>query len=340
MTVRAIRNKRCRLLPPGKLPHDLLKKMLSQFDEKNPDVVLGPGIGIDAAVVRLPHKYLAITSDPITLAGDLAAYYCVHVNANDLAVIGAVPQFMTIVGLCPPSSPTFVEQISRDLARFARELHVTIVGGHTEITTTVNTPILIATMFGPMVSKKMISSATAQPGDVVVTTKTAGLEATAIIARERGTELKKAGFAPATISKMQRLLFKPGISILPEAQLAIRAGCSAMHDATEGGILTGLWEIADASKVRMVIESENIPLLPETKDACKIWKIDPLRAISSGALLVTIPQRKVTRLMNLLAGAKISATVLGRISEGPGELVDKTTGQCFLPSKDEISKIY
>jgi len=290
--------------------------------------------------VHLHHKYLAVTSDPITLTGHLAAYYCVHVNANDLAVMGALPEYMTVVGLCPPAPEQTIHQITRELAQYARDLHVTIVGGHTEITTAVNTPILVATMFGPLISKRVISSASAKPGDVVVMTKTAALEATAIIARERVTVLGKTKMPASRIRKMQNLLFDPGISVLRESQIALRAGCSAMHDATEGGILTALWEIAEASRARVEIESDKIPVLPDTRQVCRLWKIDPLRAISSGTLLLTISPRKLQRLLADLSGAGIQATVLGTVQQGPAELLDKSTGQCLLPSEDEITKIY
>ncbi len=328
------------LLPPGKLPHDLLKKILSSLPAKNPDVVLGPQVGIDAAVIKLSDRTLAVTSDPITLAGDLTAYYCVHVNANDLAVMGAIPKFMTIVGLFPPSPAKAIERVSRDLFTYARQLGITVIGGHTEITRAVKAPILCACMFGPLAGKRIISSAGARPGDVVIMTKSAALEAAAIIAREKTSFLKKKGFTSRTIGKMKNFLFQPGISILPEAKLSLATGCSAMHDATEGGILTALWEIAEAAGVRIEIDPEKIPVLPETVHVGRLWKINPLRAISSGALLVTISAKKAGKLLTLLKKAALAATVIGTVRKGPPTLIDPATGRTFGPSEDEIVKIY
>jgi hydrogenase expression/formation protein HypE len=328
------------LLPPGKLPHDLLKKILSALPAKNPDVILGPQVGIDAAVINLSGRNLAVTSDPITLAGDLAAYYCVHVNANDLAVMGAIPKFMTVVGLFPPSPLETIKRISRDLAACAGQLGITLIGGHTEITLAVNTPIICACLFGPLAGKRIISSANARPGDVVIMTKSAALEASAIIAREKTSFLKKKGFTSRQIGKIKNFLFKPGISILPEAKLALTAGCSAMHDATEGGILTALWEISEAAGVRVEIDPEKIPVLPETVNVCRLWKINPLRAISSGALLVTIPSKKAGKLLTALKKITIEATVIGTVRKGPPTLADPATGRNFGPSEDEIVKIY
>jgi hydrogenase maturation factor len=331
-----------KLLQPGKLPHDLLDKMLAELGPlmKDPDVIVGPEVGVDAAVIKTTGKYLAVTCDPITLAGDLAAYYCVHVNANDLAVTGAIPKFMTVVGLIPPVSSEEIEQIGKDLGQAVRPLNITIIGGHTEITNTVNQPILVATMIGLLPGGKRISADGAKPGDVVIMTKTVALEASAIMAREKTEVLQANGFTDREIRRMQNLLFKPGISVLPEAKLSAAAGCSAMHDATEGGLLTALWELAYASKTKIEIDTRVIPVLPETRRACNIWKMDPLRAISSGTLLITIPARKAEKLMTQLKESKIQATIIGKVQAGKPTLVDETLQTTFGPSEDEISKIY
>jgi len=331
-----------KLLQPGKLPHDLLGKLLAKLGPltADADVVVGPEVGVDAAVIRAKEKYLAVTCDPITLAGDLAAYYLVHVNANDLAVTGAEPKFMTVVGLIPPVSGEAIEKIGRDLARAVRPLNITIIGGHTEITTTVNQPILVATMIGTLPKGKRISAEGAKAGDVVIMTKTAAIEATAIMAREKAGVLKSNGFTEREIVRMQNLLFRPGISILPEAKLATAAGCSAMHDATEGGVLTALWEIAYASNVKIVVDTAAIPLLAETRRACAIWKLDPLRAISSGTLILTISAKKANELMAAFAKQRIRATIIGRVEKDETTLIDEKLQATFGPSEDEIAKIY
>jgi len=328
------------ILAPGKLPAQLLNRLLAGTKPRSPNVLVGPGIGLDAAVVKFTDRYLAVTSDPITLAADLLAYYCVHVNANDLAVMGAQPQFMTVVCLVPPRSYEFIKNINRDLLRASRNLNVTIIGGHTEITSAVNSPVMVGTMLGRLVSSKPITAAGAKVGNAILMTKHAGLEATAIIARERPEKLRNAGFTEYQIRKAQRLLFRPGISILPEARLAARAGCTAMHDATEGGIITALWELAAAGKVRITIDTSKIPLLPLTVRACKLWNIDPLRAISSGALLTTLPKSKTEALMKQLRKKRIPARIIGEVVPGRTGLQDTRTGKSLEPVQDQIVKLY
>lgn len=328
-------------LVPGKVPNELLKKMLAKLPRPSPDVVVGPAVGVDAAVVKVTGKMLAVTSDPITLAVDVLAYYCVHVNANDLAVMGAEPQFMTVVCLLPVGSDAAtVRRLGRDLAQSAEQLDLSIIGGHTEITPVVNEPVMVGTMLGRLTARRPISSSGAKPGDVVVMTKYAALEATAIIARERRNRLVSAGLSSSAIRRAQNLLFRPGISILPEARISARLGCSAMHDATEGGLVTALWELAAPGGVRIEVDLSAIPVLPITAAACRPWNIDPLRAISSGAMLTTISEGRVRRLLRELDGSGIEASVIGRVVAGKGGAVDSNTGERLEPIRDEIAKLY
>ena len=329
-----------RALGPGKVPADVLCRLLAKFRNESPDVVVGPGLGLDAAVIKPRSRYLVVTSDPITLTCDLMPYYCLHVNANDLAVMGAEPQFMTVVCLLPVGGAEVIERLSGDLARYAKALNVTIIGGHTEITPAVNAPVMVGTMMGRLISPRPIGACGARVGDVVVMTKHAALEATTIIARERPKRLRRAKFTESEIRRAQRLLFRPGISILPEARIALGRGCSALHDATEGGVLTGLWELAMASGVRIRVHCDQIPVLPMTIRMCRLWDIDPLGAISSGALLTTIGSRRVTTFLAELKVHGILATVIGEVVRGRSGVEDVASGRMLEPVPDEIVKLY
>ncbi len=328
------------LLGTGKLPHSQLKKLLAAVQSRNSQLILGPEVGLDAAIVRTPGNALVVTSDPITLANDLSAYYCVHVNANDIAVMGAKPEFMTIVALAPPLPQREITKIARQLAKYAGELDITIVGGHTEITDAVKAPVLIATMFGKLQSKKMISAASAKPGDVLIMTKTAAIESTAIIARAKGDLLRQKGWSQASIKKSSNLLFDPGISIIPEAKIAVKAGCSGMHDATEGGIISAVWEITQASKVKIELDLKSIPILPETEKACNIFGINPLCSISSGSLLITISPKSAGNMLNRLKKSNIPATTIGKVTKGKAILINNNSGSHLAPVQDQITKIY
>ncbi len=76
-------------LPVGKLPAAKLNALLQRLPQRDPRVVLGPRLGEDAAVLDLNDRYLVVASDPVTFASDRIGWYVVHVNANDVAVLGA-----------------------------------------------------------------------------------------------------------------------------------------------------------------------------------------------------------------------------------------------------------
>ncbi len=330
-------------LKPGKLPHRQLERILaplSKIAQQDETVIVGPSAGVDAAIVKLKSGMIAITSDPITLTGQLAPYYCINVNANDLAVMGAKPEYMTISAMFPPCSEKDITNTAKLLAKYAKKFNITIIGGHTEITTAVNSPLLVATMLGRVISKRIISSSTVNPGDVIIMTKSAGIEATAIISREKEKELKKAGWSAKKIEQAKRLLFNPSISIVPEATIASTLKCSAMHDVTEGGVITALWELSHASNLKIDVYTENIPILPITQEICDMWNIDPLKVISSGSLLIAISRKRADKLLDKLKENKIQANIIASASDKGSGAWDVKKRKKLLPCQDELVKIY
>ncbi len=325
----------------GKVPYELLKQVIGKVYQADDRVVVGPAPGIDAAVIRPGDRYIVVTSDPITLASELSSYYCVHVNANDIAVMGGKPEFMNVVLLLPVGATDLVvESIAKDLARYTRSIDVNIIGGHMEVTDAVKEPVLIATMIGTVKRGKVISSANAKVGDVVVMTKFAGIEGSAIIAREKKNRLKRAGISDRVIERVGNWLFRPGISVLRESQLAVSVGCSAMHDVTEGGVITALWEFANASGLRLEVSLDKIRVHRWTKEFCKVFGIDPLKLISSGSLLVGISSSKVDVLMKRFKECRIPSAIVGEFKKGSSGAIDVSTGRVLEPCVDDIVKIY
>ena len=179
--------------------------------------------------------------------------------------------------------------IARDIDAACRALGVAVTGGHTEVTDAVTRPVVAGDMQGPLLASRVITAAGARPGDLLLLTKAAGIEGTAVLAQERAGELGRA-LPPVLLRAAQRLRYQPGISVVPEALVAARHGASAMHDPTEGGIRAGLHEIAFASRVSIDVDLDRIPVLAPTARICRHFGIDPLGLIGSGALLVTAPR--------------------------------------------------
>jgi hydrogenase maturation factor len=180
-------------------------------------------------------------------------------------------------------------------------------------------------------------------GDALVLAKAAAIEATAIIANEKAEEVESV-HGTETTRRSQNFLFDPGISVVGEAALARDFPLHAMHDPTEGGIATGIGEICTASKKGALVEAGAIKVLPETALLCRQFGIDPLGAISSGALLLTLPPEAAPDLVHKYREAGIHAAIVGEIlpSESGLQLREADGKVVPLPlfATDEITKLY
>jgi hydrogenase expression/formation protein HypE len=334
------------VLPVGKLRAQLLQAVFERHPVKDPRVVVGPRVGEDAAVIDLGDRYLVATSDPITFAADDVAWYALQVNANDVAVRGARPRWFLATILLPPerTSETSVSALFDALAEACGELEVALVGGHTEITHGLDRPIIAGTMLGEVDKDKLVTTAGARAGDAVVMTKGIPLEGAAIIARERETELRAAGIPSAVIARAKAFLRRPGLSVLPEAQLACElAEVHAMHDPTEGGLATALWELAEAARVGLRIDRERIVMLPEGDQLCRAFGLDPLGTIASGALLLTMSPADAAIVIHALARERIDAHYIGQVvARERGIVLVEGGRERPLPifPQDEITKLF
>jgi len=298
----------------GKLPLDTTAGLLARLPAKDPRVIVGPRVGEDAAAIAFGQSAIIAGMDPITFATDLIGWYAVQVNANDIAVMGARPCWFLGALLLPPgSSEQMVLTIFEQLSQACRELDIVPVGGHTEVTPAVNQPVIVGCMLGEVARERIVVTGGARPGDVVVLCGAAGLEGTAVLAREADELLAGSGFQHVSIEEAKRFLFEPGISVVRPALAAASAGVTGMHDPTEGGIASGLLEIARASEVGLEVEMDQIPVLPLTREICGRLQLDPLGLIASGALLITARAEKAAAVLEALRGEGAAPTVIGRV---------------------------
>ena len=334
------------VLPIGKLPAPALQALLDRHAAKDPRVVVGPRVGEDAAVIDLGDRYLVATADPITFAADDLGWYALQVNANDVAVRGARPRWFLATLLLPEGRTTdeLVSRLFDQIGEACAELEVALVGGHTEVTHGLDRPIIAGTMLGEVAKDRLVTTGGARVGDAVVMTKGVPLEGAAIIAREREAELLARGVPAAVVTRAKRLLRTPGLSVLPEAELAMElAEVHAMHDPTEGGIATALRELADAAGVGLRIDAERIVVLPEGRALCAAFGLDPLGTIASGALLMTLAPAEAGLVIHALAREAIDCHFIGQVvPPEQGVVLVEGTRQWPLPifARDEIARLF
>jgi hydrogenase maturation factor len=333
-------------LPPGKLPPALLAELLAQNVSHDPRLLIGPRVGEDAAVLDMGDRLLVAKSDPITFATDAIGYYAVTVNANDIAVMGGTPLWFLATLLLPENATTeaLVRDIFGQISRACQELRITLVGGHTEITVGLDRPILSGHMLGEVAREQLVTSAGARVGDAILLTKGFPVEGIAIIARECAAQLAARGYSPDDITRWQQFLFTPGISVVRDAAILRQAAeVHAMHDPTEGGVATGLWEIAQASGVGMQIRADRLPVFAEGTRLCEAFGLSPLGTIASGALIATVPATQAERAIDACTTAGIACYHIGTVVADIDEFSLYTaTEKRPIPTftRDEILKIF
>lgn len=322
----------------GKLPADHLARLLARFPPMDPRVIVGPSVGEDAAVLDMGDRFLVAKSDPITFATDAIGWYAVHVNANDVVCTGAHPRWFLCTLLLPEgrADRAMVDKIFEQIVGACEEIGAALVGGHTEITYGLDRPILVGSMLGEVERERLVTTRGARPGDAVVLTQRMAVEATAIIAREKGDELSQHhGFAPDYLALCADFIYRPGISVVPAARVATAtAPIHAMHDPTEGGLATALWELAAAAGVGLEIDAHDVPVYAETQRLCDIYGLDPWGAIASGSLLLTLDPGDAPRVCEALREAGVEAAVVGSVTPQEQGVVLR-----FLPEHDEAGVV-
>ncbi|MEM4724687.1 MAG: AIR synthase family protein [Candidatus Hadarchaeum sp.] len=333
-------------LPVGKLSLELMAHLLHFQGWPDDRVVLGPRIGEDAAVIDFGDRYLVAKTDPITFATEEIGWYLVQVNANDLATTGAMPRWLLVTLLLPEdkTTPELAQHILAQIDTACKELHIAVVGGHTEVTYGLDRPIAIGHMLGEVARDKLVTTGGAQVGDDLVLVKGIAIEGTSIIAREKTQELQRRGYPSDFILRAKNYLYNPGISIVREAKLAIdSATVHAMHDPTEGGLATGLHEMAQAAHVGIWVDRDAIPIWPECAKLCEAFGLNPLGTITSGALLIALSPQQTPALLAAYEKARIPCAVIGRVTPAEEGLKLQSGATIMdLPrfDQDEITKLF
>ena len=330
----------------GKFPPELLGRLLGAIGIDDPRVVLGPRVGEDAAALDFGDRLLVAKTDPVTFATDRAGWYAVQVCANDVACTGATPRWFMATILAPERfTEGDASRLFEDILGACNELGVTLIGGHSEVTQGIQRPIVMGTMLGEVETGRLITTGGAQEGDSIVVTKGLAIEGTAILARDCAGQLASAGVPSGVIESGAALLHAPGISVLTEARIASTLGVvHAMHDVTEGGLITALHEISEASGLGLAIEEGSVPVLPETEITCNALGLDPLGLLGSGALLIALSALNAPALLRELERAGVDAWEIGQMlpAEEGRILFSRSGDEVALPvfQRDELARFF
>ncbi|MCK4283806.1 MAG: AIR synthase family protein [Candidatus Brocadiae bacterium] len=329
---------------PGKLDPQLLAELLASNVIKDERVVIRPAVGRDVCAISMGETYLVAKTDPITFATDRIGQYVVHVNANDIATVGARPRWFLLTALLPEkrTDEALVRRIWEEVRSTLDSIGCELCGGHTEVTVGLDRPILVGQMLGEVDADKLVDKANVAPGDRILLTKGVPIEGTAIMALECADDLR-AAFPDETIRRARAFLDKPGISVLPEAVAACRAGrVHAMHDPTEGGVATGVWELAEAAGCGVLVREDLIPIVEPGGAFCRHFGLNPLGTISSGSLLICAPPADAAEIQAAVEALGVVCADIGEVrprAEGAMIVRDGKTVPIPIFPQDEIARL-
>jgi hydrogenase expression/formation protein HypE len=309
-------------LPEGKLPIDILEPLLHSLSRSKNELIVPPSIGVDVGVTRTKGKYLVTSSDPITGTAKRIGWYAVNVSANDVATSGVMPDCLSVVSLFPRGTTRKeISSLIGEISSTARELGITVTGGHTEITPRLERPIIVVTCFGT--GDKFVTASMTRRADVILMTKTAGIEGTSILSRLGKV---RDNLPRAAVTRAENLIRK--LSIVPEARLAFSTGkVHAMHDTTEGGTIGCLVEMSLASNLGFELDMESVRIDDSTEKICKLLSIDPLKLIGSGSLLIACSKKDQGHIISTLKRNDIECTKVGRfLPEKEGRILKSKFG--------------
>jgi hydrogenase expression/formation protein HypE len=325
-------------LPPGKLSPELLASLLADLPA-GPEVLLGPAEGEDGCALRVGGETLVAATDPITFTGRDAGRLAVLVNANDVAVTGARPQWFLAVVLLPVgTTEDEVRTLFAEMRVALDEVGASLVGGHSEVTPAVDRTVVVGQMSGTTGGGRLVRTGGAVAGDVLVQVGPVPVEGAAVLAPfvdSRG----RAGVDDRLLQLAADALRTPGISVVEPALAAAALGATSLHDPTEGGLAGGLHEVARASGVAAVVDLDRVLWFEPGVAVCRAAGADPLATLASGALLAAFGPSDANGAVERLGELGFEASRIGVLQ--PGEGVREVTGAPVpRPARDEVARLF
>jgi hydrogenase maturation factor len=320
----------------------------ARLGAEDPTILVPPLTGVDAGVIDIgDEKVLIIAEDPIfSVPGqplEMFGWYAVHIGASDVAVMGVRPRYMTYTLLMPPETPdedfrTIIDSIHEN----AEDLGIAIAGGHTGYYPGFAAPTIGGiTVFAVAERDGYVTPAGARAGDDVLLTKGPAVEAAGILASLQPERL--AAYPPELVERARAQCVQ--MTVVKDALTAMEAGgVHAMHDATEGGVRGGLFEIASASGVGMEIDEAQFVYPDEIRIVAEGFGFDPIEAIAEGTLLLTVDPDHSEGVLSALEGVDIAASVVGRCTDDESARTirrrDGSTEELYIPEQDPFWPLF
>jgi hydrogenase expression/formation protein HypE len=317
----------------GKLTNKELQKLLGCI-RKDERVLIPPMIGYDSGVHLLDGKYVVVSTDPCTgVPEEWFGWLLINYAASDVALFGAKPQFCTINLLGPiGSKPEVFQKVMKQTCSAADELNMAIVRGHTGMYDSLSDLLGVCTVYGTIKPEKLITPKNTKPGDLIYCTKPLGLETITNYSLMHKAKAQKL-FGLKQQEKLSKLVFMQ--SCVKEAlQLADSGSVNAMHDATEGGFVAALNELAEASNVGFRVNWQNFVFPNEMLALQKCFELtdEQLLSISStGTILAAVDPKCRGKVEEIMGKKSLKGYFLGEFTENKNRVLIKEGKENSFP---------
>jgi hydrogenase maturation factor len=284
------------------------------------DIIIGPRHGVDYGVIRVGGQAIAMSTDPFfivpALGFDRAAWFAFHIIFCDVAVSGLPPKYLAIdLNLPPEMTEEQIEEMWNAVHEESIKYGISIITGHTARYTGCAYPMVGgATAIAIGDESDLRGPHRAAAGDRIVITKGPAIETTGLLAALFPEKFISAG--GEDFQREAAGIFDQ-MSVLDDCIIAREfPGVHVMHDATECGILGGLYEMARAGSYGLRIEQDLIPVQPVVQKTADLFEFDMFSAISEGTLIAVIAADEADELVTVLEENGIPGAVCGEIVPG------------------------
>lgn len=303
----------------GKLSHDLIEELFLPFLENK---ILG--FLDDSAVIPTEKLRLAFTTDsyvvkPLFFPGGDIGRLSICGTVNDLAMVGSKPLGISTSFILEEGFSTEeLERVLSSIKKAALEAGVMVVTGDTKVVEHGAAQGLFITTSGVGIvpGGVDISGSHAMPGDSIIINGSIGDHEIGVLLARGEFSLK--GEIKSDCAPLNGLV-----------QKMINA-CREIHvlrDPTRGGLATVLWEIANSSRVGVIVEEEKILVREDVQGACDLLGFDPFYLANEGKLVAFIPQEKTESVLDAMKADSLGRepVIIGRVTdENPGKVLVKT----------------
>lgn len=258
---------------------------------------------------RLAFSTDSYVIDPLIFPGGDIGKLAVCGTANDVAVSGAIPRYLSCGFILEEGLPmATLKQVVESMAATARSAGIAIVTGDTKVVQrgAADKLFINTAGIGAIPATLHWAAASLQPGDVLLASGTLGDHGATILNLREGLGLD--GELTSDCAVLTPLI----------ETLCDLPGVKALRDATRGGVNAVVHEFAAACGYGIELQESKLPINPAVRGVCELLGLDALNFANEGKLVIAVARDSAD-----LALSRLRAHPLGKDAAMIGEVVEQ-----------------